>query len=58
MQTINGVEVEHDVLHFFHLVNRIAYTYKNMWAMEIIIELMRMKGTWHMQPMIVGVMHI
>jgi hypothetical protein len=26
--------------------------------MEIIIELMRMKGAWHMQPMIVGGMHI
>ncbi len=26
--------------------------------MEIIIDLMRMEGAWHMQPMIVGGMHI
>ncbi len=26
--------------------------------MEIIIDLMRMEGAWHMQPMIVGGMNI
>jgi hypothetical protein len=26
--------------------------------MEIIIELMRMKDAWHMQPMVIGGMHI
>jgi len=32
VQTINGVEVDPDVLHFFHPPNRIAYACKNMWA--------------------------
>ncbi len=32
MQTTNGVEVDHDVLHFSYPPIRIAYTYKSMWA--------------------------
>jgi hypothetical protein len=32
MKIANGVEVDHDVLHFFSPPNHIAYTYKSMWA--------------------------
>jgi hypothetical protein len=47
------VKVDHDVLHFSRPPNHIAYTYKIIGHMEIIIELiMIMKGAWHMQPMI------
>jgi hypothetical protein len=32
IKTVNGVEVDLDVLHFFGPPNHIAYTYKSMWA--------------------------
>jgi hypothetical protein len=49
MYNTNDVKVDHDVLHFSRPQNCIAYTYKIIGHMEIIIELiMIMKGTWHM----------
>jgi hypothetical protein len=32
MKTANGVEIDHDVLHFFGPPNHIAHIYKIMWA--------------------------
>ncbi len=32
VQIINGVDVDHNVIHFSRLPNPIAYMYKNMWA--------------------------
>jgi hypothetical protein len=32
VQTINGVDVDPNVIHFFGPANPIAYMYKNMWA--------------------------
>jgi hypothetical protein len=32
VQTANGVDVDPNVIRFFHPPNPIAYTYQNMWA--------------------------
>jgi hypothetical protein len=52
------VEVELDVLIFSTFQIVLLIHRKTCGHMEIIIDLMRMEGAWHMQPMIVGGMHI